>query len=170
MSISLGEKMLAILAALSDHLFGTHLGQRLLARYDARIAQLERELADIEMARARLDSAAEALTLSTCALVLSSFESSPEGGILFEPGGEQDALLQTSINWMVKPGLASIREHARPGGQFAYELFPRWEAICAYLAELAERLEPQLAAHVRQNIQQVQAHIRKANSDGTICD
>lgn len=163
MRLSLGEKVLAILAALSDHVLGTHLGQQLLARYDARIAQLERELADIEAARARLDVAAEALTLATCAVVLSSFEPSPEGGILFEPGEEQETLLQTSINWMVKPGLASIREQARPGGQFAYELLPRWEAICAYLSELAERLEPQLAAHVRQNIQQVEIHTRKVN-------
>jgi hypothetical protein len=155
------ERLLAFLATLSDRLLGTHLSERLVARYDARITSLRQELETIEAARARLDDNVEALVLSTCAVLLMGLGRSPDGGILFEPGVEREGLLQTSINMMVKPGLATIREHARPDGQFAYEVFPRWVEICDRLSNLVERIESQeAAAHVRQNIEQIQSALK----------
>jgi len=158
MSLSLGEKLLAIFARESDRWLGTHLSERLLARYDARIAGLKQELASIESTRAQLDASSQALLLSTCLVLLAALESSPDGGILFEPSVEREDLLQTSINVMVKPGWATLREHARSNGEFAYELFPRWQAICEHLLHLSEQIEStDIAAHVRQSIDQLQA-------------
>lgn len=158
MSLPLGEKVLALVAAFSDHWLGTHLAPRLLARYDARIERLKQELAVIEAARAKLGLNTQALVVSTCAALLTTFERSPDGGITFEPGAEHAGLLQTSINVLVKNDLASIREHARPGNIFAYELFPHWGLICDHLARLSDTIDSaDIAAHVRQNIEQIQA-------------
>lgn len=161
MSLNLGEKLLTFLTTLSDRWLGTHLAERLLARYDTKIARLRQELETIEAARAQLDASVEALVLSTCAVLLAALDRSPDGGILFEPDAEHEGLLQTSINMMVKTGLATIREQARPDGQFAYELFPRWAEICDHLSHLLERVESQeAAAHVRQNIEQIRAMLK----------
>jgi hypothetical protein len=158
MSLPLGEKIMAVLAAFSDRWLGTHLGPRLLARYDARIEQLKQELAAIEAARTRLGLNTEALVVSTCTALLTTFERSPNGGLMFEPGAEHQDLLQTSINVLVKHDLASIREHARPGNTFAYELFPHWSQICDHLARLSDTIDSaDIAAHVRQNIEQIRA-------------
>ena len=162
MSLSLGEKIVALVAASSDRWLGTHLAERLLARYDTRIAELKQQLAAIETARRHLDAASEALVTSTCAVMLAMLNRSPKGGILFEPGAENAGLLQTAINVLVKPGLGTIREHPRPGEQYAYELFPHWAEICDHLSRLSERIEsPELAAHVRQNV----SHIRQVLAD-----
>jgi hypothetical protein len=156
MSLGLGEKLVAFVAALSDRWLGTHLAERILARYDARIAALKQELVVIEAARERLGIASEALVVSTCAVLLTGLERSSEGGILFEPDSEHESLLQSAIDVLVKPGLATIRDHARPGDRFAYELFPHWSELCEHLLRLSERLDsPDLAAHVRQNVSQI---------------
>ncbi len=158
MSLPLGEKVLALLAAFSDRWLGTRLAPRLLARYDARIDELKQELTAIESARAKLGLNTQALVVSTCAALLTTFERSPDGGLMFEPGSEHQDLLQTSINVLVKHDLASIREHARPENTFAYELFPRWSQICDHLAHLSDEIDSaDIAAHVRHNIEQIRA-------------
>ncbi|MBN1887553.1 MAG: hypothetical protein JW850_06170 [Thermoflexales bacterium] len=160
MSLGLGEKLVALVVALSDRWLGTHLAERILARYDARIAALKQELAAIEAARDRLGTASEALVVSTCAALLAGLERSSAGGLLFEPGSEHESLLQSAIDVLVKPGLATVRDHARPGDRFAYELFPRWDELCDHLLRLSERIDsPELAAHVRQNVARIRASL-----------
>jgi hypothetical protein len=161
MSLGLSEKFVAFVAALSDRWLGTHLAERILARYDAHIAALKQELTAIEAARERLSIASEALVVSTCAVLLVGLERSAEGGIVFEPDSERESLLQSAINVLVKPGLATIRDHARPGNRFAYELFPHWNELCDHLLSLSERLDsPELAAHVRQNVNQIMSNLK----------
>ncbi len=161
MSLSWGERLLAVVVGLSDRWLGTHLARRVLAQYDRRIAALQQQLTEIEAQRVQLQISSEALAVSTCAAVLAVLRSSPEGGILFEPGTEHEGLLQTSINMMVKPHLAAIREHPRPDGQFAYEVFPHWDKICEHLLALADRIESQdIAAHVRYNVEQIRKLLR----------
>lgn len=167
MGLGLGDKLVVFAVVLSDRCLGTRLSERILTHYDTQVAQLRQQLADIETQRAQLEASREALAISMCAVLLAAFERSPAGGILFEPGAEHEDVLQASINVLVKPGLATIHEHPRPEGQLAYELFPRWAEVGARLARLHEQIKaPDIAAHVRHAMDQVQAIARAPQAEG----
>ena len=140
------------LLLMTDRLVGTHLVEWELAR---RQRALEHLVADVDAINRDLDALAENLAFYRLALCLIELKARSERNDLhdwlrFAPQSEgEESLLDSAIECLVKPRLASIEDELAGPGHYIYRLDPDWAAIIAQLrrgsvaSELMSWLEEQ---------------------------
>lgn len=136
----------------TDRLLGTQLVDWALAR---RQRQIERLVARLETINQGLEALAEELAFYQLGLCLIELKARSERDELddwlrFAPrGGGGEPLLDSAIECLVKPRLATIDAEPVGSGNYVYRLHPDWAAIMAHLsstivaAELMSWLEEQ---------------------------
>lgn len=122
-----------------DRLFGTHFLDRELARYQVRIdALVER----VDVVSQEIDTLAEALaayrlTLCLIELQIRSERADLDDWLCFAPGAddelEDEGLLDSVIDCLVKPRLATVDVEPMGEGRYLYRVHPDWSAIQARL-------------------------------------
>jgi hypothetical protein len=115
-----------------DYLFGSRLVEWELARRQRRI---ERLVEDVEAVDRELEVAARELEFyrtTLCLILLKSRSecTDAEDWLYFDPSADEDeALLDTAIECLVKCELAGIDTIASEAGHYAYRIVPDWHAI-----------------------------------------
>ena len=140
------DKILFTALILVDHLLGTHLVEKELARREAKVARYRAQMTELEEQLTRLEGLLGALNLRLCLLYLRERSLlSPERWLSFDPNDpEEDKGLGLLIEHLVKPRLATIEMDKVEEGHYVYHLQPDWAAIRAFFAEQQADLEPGL--------------------------
>jgi hypothetical protein len=147
-----------------DHLFGTRLVEREVARRKAEVARSEARLAEISQQLLKLGELLEAANLQLCLLYLRQRNLlSPQRWLYFDlADSQEDKGLDLLINHLVKPRLAAIemqeassREPALSlskgsargveKNHYIYRLEPDWAAIGDFLTQREADLQPEIA-------------------------
>jgi hypothetical protein len=119
---------------------GTRLVERELARRELRIEQLVHHM---EAINRDLDALAEELSLYRLALCLIELKHRSERDDLVEwlrfalESDNDEPLLDSAIECLVKPRLATIDAQPADTGKYVYRLHPDWPAIIAQLSATA---------------------------------
>ncbi len=134
---------------LIDRLFGTRLVERELARRQARIERLVGLMDQLNQDLGALAETVGDYQLMQCLLELEARSKRPDldDWLRFAPqGGDDEALLDSAIECLVKPRLAAISDKAVGPGNYIYHLYPDWAAIIARLQDtsVASELMPWL--------------------------
>ena len=140
------DKILFTALILLDHLLGTHLVEKELARREARVARYRTEMMDLERELAKLEGPLGAINLRLCLLYLRERSLlSPERWLAFDPNDPaEDKGLGLVIEHLVKPRLATIEMDQVEEDHYLYYLKPDWAAIRAFFAEQQPDLEPDM--------------------------
>ncbi|HID61853.1 MAG TPA: hypothetical protein EYP49_03785 [Anaerolineae bacterium] len=138
------DKILFIALILVDHLLGTNLVEKELARREAKVARYRARMTELERQLTRLEGLLEAINLRLCLLYLRERSLlSPEQWLSFDPNDpEEDRGLDLLIEHLVKPRLATVEMDKVEEGHYVYHLQPDWAAIRAFFAEQQADLEP----------------------------
>jgi hypothetical protein len=149
-------RMLSALLGIVDGFFHVHWGQQLLEhlanRWQSQLAQLNEALTQLEMERSKLQLQAEALAIHAAAIYLGG-RSLARDELRFDPADPHDeAMLDASIDLLVKERLASIETEQVGPDHYVYHLEPDWPAIRARLSNAAEQAEPQSADWFREGL------------------
>lgn len=138
------DKILFAALILVDHLLGTHLVDKELARREAKVARYRARMTELEKQLTRLEGLLGALNLRLCLLYLRERSLlSPERWLSFDPNDpEKDKGLDLLIEHLVKSRLATIEMDEVEEGHYVYHLRPDWAAIRAVFAEQQADLEP----------------------------
>jgi hypothetical protein len=140
------DKILFTALVLVDHLLGTHLVERELARREAKVAHYRDHMMELERELTKLEDMLGAINLRLCLLYLRERSLlSPERWLSFDPNdpGEERGL-DLLVEHLVKPRLATIEMDKVEEGQYIYHLQPDWKAIRAFFAEQQADLEPDI--------------------------
>jgi len=122
-----------------DRLFGTHLLDRELARYQVRIDALVERIGGVSQEIDALveDLAIYRLTLCLIELQLRSERADLDDWLCFVPQAdgwlEDEGLLDSVIDCLVKPRLATVDTELVSEGRYVYRIHPDWRAIVARL-------------------------------------
>ena len=140
------DKILFTALILVDHLLGTHLVDKELARREAKVVRYRTQMTELEEQLTRLEGLLGALNLRLCLLYLRERSLlSPERWLSFDPNDpEEDKGLGLLIEHLVKPRLATIEMDKVEGDHYLYQLQPDWAAIRAFFAEQQADLEPDM--------------------------
>jgi hypothetical protein len=143
---------LAVVDRLFNVRWGEHVLERLAARWQARLTQLDQALAYLEEERHKLQLKTEALALHTAAIYLGG-RSVARDGLCFDPADPHDEeLLDATIDLLVKERLAAIEPEEMEEGHFVYHLEPDWPAIRTRLARATDEAEPETAEWFREGL------------------
>jgi hypothetical protein len=142
--MSIFDKALFFFLIIVDRLFGTKLVEKELSRRRRKISYYEAKLKVIEKKMAEMERKLEAINLRLCLLYLVERKIRfPENWLCFNQADpEEEKALDMLIEYLVKPGLAAVKEEETEGGRYIYHLKPDWEAISASLAEVEESVHP----------------------------
>jgi len=150
--MKISDKILLVSLIIIDHLFATNLVEREIARRKAKVARYEARLAQITKQLVELEGLLEAANVQLCLLYLRQRELlSPHRWLHFDTGNPQeDKGLDLLIDHLVKPRLAAIEvQEASSRGvekdHYVYQLDPDWAAISAFLSEWQADLQPEIA-------------------------
>ena len=119
-----------------DRLLGTHLVERELAR---RQFGIQRLVGQMEAINRDLDALAEELALYRLALCLVELKTRSERDDLADwlrftlQSDNDEPLLDSAVECLVKPRLATIDVEPAAPGNYIYRLHPDWTAIIAQL-------------------------------------
>ena len=140
------DKILFTALILVDHLLGTHLVDKELARREAKVVRYRAQMTELEEQLTRLEGLLGALNLRLCLLYLRERSLlSPERWLSFDPNDpEEDKGLGLLIEHLVKPRLATMEMDKVEEGHYIYHLQPDWAAIRALFAEQQADLEPDM--------------------------
>ena len=140
------DKILFTALILVDHLLGTHLVDKELARREAKVVRYRTQMTELEEQLTRLEGLLGALNLRLCLLYLRERSLlSPERWLSFDPNDpEEDRGLDLVIEHLVKPRLATIEMDEVEEGHYVYHLQPDWAAIRALFTEQQADLEPDM--------------------------
>jgi hypothetical protein len=140
------DKILFTALVLADHLLGTNLAVKELARREAKVARYRAQMMKLEKQLTGLEGMLEAINLRLCLLYLQERSLLlPKRWLSFDPNDpEEDRGLNLLIEHLVKPRLATIEMDEVEEGHYVYHLQPDWTAIRALLAEQQADLEPGL--------------------------
>mgnify|MGYP001082685810 CR=1 FL=1 len=140
------DKVLFTALVLMDHLLGTHLAEKELARREAKVARHRAQMTELEKQLTRLEGLLGALNLRLCLLYLRERSLlSPEQWLSFDPNDpEEERGLDLLIEHLVKSRLATIEMDKVEEGHYLYHLQPDWAAIRAFFAEQQADLEPDM--------------------------
>ena len=140
------DKVLFTALVLVDHLLGTHLAEKELARREAKVARHRAQMTELEKQLARLEGLLGAINLRLCLLYLRERSLlSPEQWLSFDPNDpEEERGLDLLIEHLVKSRLATIEMDKVEEGHYLYHLQPDWAAIRAFFAEQQADLEPDM--------------------------
>jgi len=146
-------RLLSISLAVIDSLLGVHWGERLLermaARWQARLAQIDADLAALEKEREMVQLQAEGLALYTAVTFLASRQLA-RGELCFDSADPDDEeVLQANIDLLVKEQLAGVDVQEVEAGHYLYRLEPDWVKIQARLEEAAGHAGPQAEGWLR---------------------
>lgn len=146
-------RLLSISLAVMDRALGVRWGERLLAllaaRWQARLAQIDADLAALEEERAMVRLQAEGLALYTAITYLASRQLA-RGELCFDSAAPQDEqVLEANIDLLVKERLASVDVQEIEPGHYLYRLEPDWAEIQARLEEAARHAKPETADWLR---------------------
>lgn len=135
----------------ADRLFGTNLVERELTRHQARIAQLDDQLAQINRQLQNLAQNSQVYQTALYLTLLKARSERPEAEdwLQFRPEVDgEERLLQGLIDCLVKPRLAAIdvTPLESPPNAYTYRLRPDWPAVRAYLG--SNVLAPELEAWI----------------------
>ncbi|MDH4136029.1 MAG: hypothetical protein OEW09_04835 [Anaerolineae bacterium] len=140
------DRILFTALILVDHLLGTHLVQKELARREAKVARYRTQMTELEKQLTRLEGLLGAINLRLCLLYLRERSLlSPERWLSFDSNDpEEDRGLGLVIEHLVKPRLATVETDQVEEGHYIYHLQPDWAAIRAFFAEQQTDLEPDM--------------------------
>jgi len=140
------DKVLFTALVLMDHLLGTHLAEKELARREAKVARHRAQMTELEKQLARLEGLLGAINLRLCLLYLRERSLlSPERWLSFDPNDpEEERGLDLLIEHLVKSRLATIEMDKVEEGHYLYHLQPDWAAIRDFFAEQQADLEPDM--------------------------
>jgi hypothetical protein len=140
------DRILFTALILVDHLLGTHLVEKELARREAKVARYRAQMTELEKQLTGLEGLLGAINLRLCLLYLQERNLlSPERWLSFDPNNlEEDRGLDLIIEHLVKPRLATIEMNKVEEGHYVYQLQPDWAAIRAFFAEQQADLEPDM--------------------------
>jgi hypothetical protein len=127
-----------------DHLLGTHLVEKELARREAKVARYRDQMTELERQLTQLEDLLGAINLRLCLLYLRERSLlSPERWLSFDSNDpEEDKGLELLVEHLVKPRLATIEMDEVEEGHYVYHLQPDWAAVRAFLAKQQTDLEP----------------------------
>jgi hypothetical protein len=149
---SLGEqielallRLLTLLLGLVDALLGVRWGaqalDRLEARWQTRLAELDESLAALDREHQRLRSVADALSIHAASLYLGR-RYLAHGELRFDPAEPRDEeVLDATIDVLVKRRLAAIEPEDTGENHYVYHLEPDWCAIRARLVAAMNKAE-----------------------------
>ena len=140
------DKILFTAFILVDHLLGTKLAEKELARREAKVARYKARMTDLEEQLTKLEGLLGAINLRLCLLYLRERSLlSPERWLSFDSNDpEEDRGLGLVIEHLVKPRLATVETDQVEEGHYIYHLQPDWAAIRAFFAEQQADLEPDM--------------------------
>lgn len=146
-------RLLSISLAVMDRALGVRWGERLLARlaarWQARLAQIDADLAALEEEREMVQLQAEGLALYTAITYLASRQLA-RGELCFDSSDPDDEeILEANIDLLVKDRLASVDVQEIEPGHYLYHLEPDWAKIQARLEEAARHTGPETADWLR---------------------
>lgn len=137
----------AHLLSVLDSLLGTRLVEREMARRQAKIAWLVTQMSQLNR---DLDALAQVISLywlTQCLVGLKarSKRDDLDDWLCFAPQ-DDEALLDSAIEHLVRPGLAAIDDEPAGSDNYIYRLYPDWAAIVARLESttVASELMPWL--------------------------
>jgi len=123
--------------------------ERMAARWQARLAQIDADLAALEREREMVRLQAEGLALYTAVTFLVSRQLA-RGELCFDSADPDDeVVLQANIDLLVKERLASVDVQEVEAGHYLYQLEPDWARIQARLEEAAGHAGPEAADWLR---------------------
>lgn len=123
-----------------DRLFGTHLVEQELARHQIRVDQLVSQLRAVNQDLGGMAERLDFFRLVLCLIALKARSERDDLGdwLRFEPQSPgEETLLDSVIDYLVKPQLATIDAKPVDAGGYVYRLHPDWLAISACLSEAA---------------------------------
>jgi hypothetical protein len=149
-------RMFTLFLGLVDRLLGIPWGERLLdrlaRRWQARLGQLDKDIAHLEQERQRLQAQTEALAIHAAAIYLAG-RSLAHNELRFDPADpHEEEMLDATIESMVKHGLVSIEAEEIEPGHYVYLLDPDWPAIRTHLSKAADQAEPEMAQWFREGL------------------
>lgn len=141
-----GDKILFAALVLIDHMLGTNLAGKELSRREAKVARYRARMTELEKELVRLEGLLGAINLRLCLLYLRERNLlSPERWLSFNSNDpEQVKGLDLVIEHLVKPRLATIEVDQVEEGHYVYHLQPDWAAIRALFADQQADLEPDM--------------------------
>lgn len=147
-------RLLSVSLALIDSLLGVRWGERLLehlaARWQARLAQIDADLAALEREREMVRLQVEGLALYTAVTYLASRQLA-RGELCFDSADPSDEeVLGANIDLLVKERLATVEVREVKTGHYLYRLEPDWAKIQARLEEAASHAGPEAASWLRE--------------------
>jgi hypothetical protein len=149
-------RLLSITLGWVDRLFNVGWGEQLMRRmarhWQARLEEINKNLAVLEEEQDRLQQQTEALAILAATVYLAG-RNRASGGLRFDPALPRDEeVLDASIGLLVKRRLAAIDSEEIAPGHFVYHLEPDWAAIHARLSTAAGQVEPELAEWFREGM------------------
>lgn len=153
-------RLLSIGLDLIDGLLGVDWGERLLerlaARWQARLAEIDAALAALEEERALLHLQAEGLALCTAVTHLASRKLA-RGELCFDSADPHDEkVLDANIDLLVKEQLAAIEVNEVEAGHYLYRLEPDWDRIQTRLEQAASQAGPETASWLREGLRLIE--------------
>jgi hypothetical protein len=138
------DRILFTALILVDHLLGTRLAEKELARREAKVTRYKAQMTELEKQLTRLEGLLGAINLRLCLLYLRERNLlSPERWLSFDPNKpEEDKGLDLLIEHLVKPGLATVETDKVEESHYIYHLQPDWAAIRAFFTEQQADLGP----------------------------
>lgn len=151
-----------------DRLFNVHWGEHLLERmanrYQAQLDQLDETLARLKEERHQLELWQEALAIQAAVVYLGG-RSLARGELRFDPAvSQEEAVLDASIELLVKQRLASLELEEVEPAHFIYHLEPDWAAIHTRLRQAADQAESEVAEWFHETIQFIDESILSQQS------
>jgi hypothetical protein len=149
-------RMFTLFLGLMDGWLHIHWGERLLEllahRWQARLLQLDKDIAHLEQERERLQVQAEALAIHAAAIYLGG-RSLAHNELRFDPADPHDEeMLDATIEVLVKQRLASIATEEIEPGHYIYHLEPDWMAIHTRLSSMMEQAKPEMEDWFREGL------------------
>jgi hypothetical protein len=141
-------RLLSAALGLIDGVLHVRWGERLLTRmadrWQVKIAQLDKAMAQLAVERKQLQLQSEALALHAAAIYLGG-RNLARGELRFDPGDPEDEeILDATIDLLVKERLAAVEPVEIRAGRYVYYLEPDWAAIRTRLTEVTEGAEPEI--------------------------
>jgi hypothetical protein len=123
-------------------MFGTRLVERELARHQQQIARMMDEVSQLNQELDQMNVKVDRYKLGQCLLELRmrSMRDDLDDWLRFERG-DDDELLDSAIECLVKPRLAAIDEQPDGAGGYVCRLYPDWAAIITHLRSVATEAE-----------------------------